>query len=68
MGSFMDRSALPGADRSSVWLTDLIDAAEVVATSAETCDPAIVRAFSHRLQMSSDVGPLSEPAYAGSGG
>ena len=68
MGSSMDRSAVPGADRSTVWLADLIDAAEVVATSAETCDPAIVRAFSHRLQMSSDVAPLLEPAYAGTGG
>jgi hypothetical protein len=29
----------------------LIEAAEVLAASAEPCDAAIVRAFSHRLEM-----------------
>ena len=51
MGIFMDRSTLPNADPSTVWLTDLIEATEVVAASAEPCDPAIVKAFSHRLEM-----------------
>ena len=48
MGTY--RSTLPSADPSTVWLADLIDAAEVLAASAEPCDPAIVRAFSHRLE------------------
>ena len=50
MGIFMDRSTLPSADPSTVWLTDLIEAAEVVVASAEPCDPAMVKAFSHRLE------------------
>jgi hypothetical protein len=29
-GSSMDRSALPSADRSTVWLADLIEETEVV--------------------------------------
>ena len=45
----MDHSASPSADPGTVWLTDLIEAAEVAAASAEPCDPAIVKAFSHRL-------------------
>ena len=45
MGIFMGRS-VPSADPSTVWLADLIEAAEVLAASAEPCDPAIVRAFS----------------------
>jgi hypothetical protein len=49
MGIFMDRSNLPSADPSTVWLTDLIEATEAVAASSEPCDPAIVEAFSHRL-------------------
>jgi len=49
MGIFMGRS-LPSADPSTVWLADLIEAAEVLAASAEPCDPAIVRAFSHHLE------------------
>ena len=49
MGIFMDRPTLPSADPSTVWLADLIEATEVVAASAEPCDPAIVKAFSHRL-------------------
>ena len=49
MGIFMGRS-VPSADPSTVWLADLIEAAEVLAASAEPCDPAIVRAFSHRLE------------------
>ena len=50
MGIFMGRT-VPSADPSTVWLADLIEAAEVLAASAEPCDPAIVRAFSHRLEM-----------------
>jgi hypothetical protein len=37
------------ADPSTVWLADLIEATEVVAASAEPCDPAIVKAFGHRM-------------------
>ena len=51
MGIFVDRSTLPGADPSTIWLADLIEATEVVAASAEPCDPAIMKAFSHRLEM-----------------
>jgi len=47
---FMART-VPSADPSTVWLAGLIEAAEVLAASAEPCDPAIVRAFSHRLEM-----------------
>jgi hypothetical protein len=50
MGIFMGRT-VPSADPSTVWLADLIEAAQVLAASAEPCDPAIVRAFSHRLEM-----------------
>ena len=50
MGIFMDRSTLPSADPSTVWLADLIEAAEVVAASAEPCDPAKLKAFGHRLE------------------
>ena len=65
MGIFMDRPTL-GADHSTVWLTDLIEAAEVLAASAEPCDPAIVKAFGHRLEMRADVvRPLFEPARMG---
>ena len=53
MGIFMDRSTSPSADPGTVWLADLIEATEVVAASAEPCDPAIVKAFSHRLECSS---------------
>ena len=42
---------VPSADPSTVWLADLIEAAEVLAASAKLCDPAIVRAFNHRLEM-----------------
>ena len=66
MGIFMDRSTLPSADPSTVWLADLIEAAEVLAASAEPCDPAIVKAFGHRLEMRADVvRPLFEPARMG---
>jgi hypothetical protein len=51
----MDRSPLPNADPSTVWLANLIGATEVVAASAEQCDPAIVKAFSHRLELRVDV-------------
>jgi hypothetical protein len=59
MGIFMDRPTLPSADPSTVWLADLIEATEVVAASAEPCDPAIVKAFSHRLELRADVRPRS---------
>jgi hypothetical protein len=49
MGIFMGRS-VPSADPRTVWLADLIEAAEMLGASAEPCDPAIVRAFSHRLE------------------
>ena len=52
----MDRSALPRTDRS--WLAGLIQATEVVAASAEPCDPATVKAFSDRCAMRADVRPL----------
>ena len=65
MGIFMDRSTLPSADPSTVWLTHLIEASEVLAASVEPCDPAIVKAFSHRLEMRTDVRPLIEPARVG---
>jgi hypothetical protein len=63
----MDRSTLPSADPSTVWLADLIEAAEVLAVSAEPCDPAIVKAFGHRLEMRADVRPLFDPARMGRG-
>ncbi len=68
MGIFVDRSTLPGADPSTIWLADLIEATEVLAASAEPCDPAIVRAFSNRLAMRADIRPLFEPAAMGTGG
>jgi hypothetical protein len=54
----MDQSALTSSDRSGVWLAHLIEAAEVVAASAEPCDAAIVKTFSYRLEQRADVGPL----------
>jgi hypothetical protein len=63
----MSRSALPSSDRSTVWLADLIEAAEVVAASAEPCNPAAMKAFSHRLAMGADVQTRFEPARASSG-
>jgi hypothetical protein len=68
MGIFIDRSTLPSADRSTVWLANLIEATEVVAASAEPCDPATVKAFSRRLELCADVRPLFEPAAMGTGG
>ena len=53
----MDRSTLPSANPSTVWLADLIGATEAVAGSAEPCDPAIVKAFRHRLELRVDVRP-----------
>ena len=64
MGVFMDRSNLPSADPSTVWLADLIEATEVLAASAEPCDPAIVKAFNDRLEMRADVRPPFDPAFA----
>jgi hypothetical protein len=52
----------------AVWLADLIEAAEVLAASAESCDPAIVKAFGHRLEMRADVRPPFDPAFAVSQG
>ena len=63
-----DRSTLPCADPSTVWLADLIETTEVLAASAEPCDPAIVKAFSHRLELCAYVRPLFEPAALGTGG
>ena len=60
----MGRSALPSADLSTVWLADLIEATEVVAASAEPCDPDIVKAFSHRLELRADVKPLFQDVSA----
>jgi hypothetical protein len=56
----MGHAALPITDRSTVWLADLIEATEVVAASDKPCDPAIVAAFSHRLEMRADIRPLFE--------
>ena len=66
MGTY--RSTLPSADPSIVWLADLIEATEVVVASAEPCDPAIVKAFSHRLELRAFVRPLFGPASLGAGG
>ena len=64
----MGRSALPSADPGTVWLTELIEATEAVAASAEPCDPAVVKAFSHRLELLAHVRPLLEPVTLGTGG
>ena len=58
----MGRSALPGTDPSTVWLVDFIKATEAVAASAESCDPAIVKVFSHRLPTGANGRPLLEQA------
>ena len=63
-----DRSTSPRADPSTVWLADLVEATEVVAASAEPCDPAIVKAFRHHLDLRADVRPLFEPAAIDTGG
>ena len=65
MGIFMGRT-VPSADPSTVWLADLIEAAEVLGTSAEPCDPAIVRAFSHRLEIARQPLLPSEVPFIGS--
>jgi len=62
----MGRSALPSADPSTVWLADLIEATEVVAASDEPCDPVIVNAFSHRLELRADKS-LFKPCALGTG-
>jgi hypothetical protein len=46
----MGRS-VPTADPETLWLMALIEAAEELAASTEPCDPAIVRAFSLRLEL-----------------
>jgi hypothetical protein len=63
----MGRSALSSTDRGTVWLADLIEAAEVVAASAEPCNPAAMKAFSHRLAMGADVRTRFEPVRIDSG-
>jgi hypothetical protein len=60
------RSALPSKDRSTVWLADLIEAAEVVAASAEPCNPAAMKAFSNRLAMGTNDRTRFAPARMGS--
>ena len=67
MGVFMDRSTLPGADPSTIWLADLIEATEVLAASVEPCDPAIMKAFSHRLELRVDVRPPIQAGLQGYG-
>jgi hypothetical protein len=52
------QTALPDTGRSANWLANLIEAAEVVAASPETCDPAILTAFSYRLGTRITVRPL----------
>ena len=59
----MDRPALP----STVWLAGLIKASEVVGASAAPCDPAAVKAFSHRLEMPADTRPVFEVDKPASG-
>ena len=66
MGTY--RSTLPSADPSILWLANLIEATEVVAASVEPCDPAIVKAFSHRLEFCAYIRPLFEPASLSTGG
>ena len=63
MGIFMGRTG-PSTDPSTVWLADLIEAAEVLAASAEPCDAAIVTAFGHRLEMPGLPLPPSEVPYS----
>ena len=57
------RHVLRSSDPSTDWLADLIEATEVVAASAEPCDPAIMNAF--RDHLSADVRPLFEPSRMG---
>jgi len=47
----MGRSAIPSSDPTTIWLEDLIEAMEAVAGSNEPCAPAIVKMFSHRLEL-----------------
>ena len=54
---------VPSADPSTVWPADLIEVAEVLAAS-RPCEPAIVEAFGHRLEMRADVRPPFDPALA----
>jgi hypothetical protein len=63
----MVRSTSPSADPSTIWLAGLIGAAEVVAASAEPCDPAIVKAFRHRLELPVDIGAPSNRPSIGTG-
>jgi hypothetical protein len=63
----MERPALPNADRSTVWLADLIQTTEEVAASSRPCDAAIINAFSQRLEMRADVRPLFDLVRIGTG-
>lgn len=56
----MGGSALREIDRSTAWLAGLIEATEVVTTSAEPCEPAIMTAFRHRLAVHSGLQSLLE--------
>jgi hypothetical protein len=64
----MGRPSLPSAEPGTIWLADLIEATEAVGASAEQCAPAILKAFSHRLEMRADVRPPFEPPRKGTGG
>ena len=64
----MERFTLRSADPSTVWLADLIRATEAVAAfSAEPCDPAAVKAFSHRLEMRTNAAAIGYRALAAPG-
>jgi hypothetical protein len=50
LDTMMDRSALPGADRSTVWLAGLIEPTEVVATPLKHVtrhSESVQRSFGH---------------------
>jgi hypothetical protein len=66
--ALMERPASPSGDRGTVWLADLIETTEVVAASSKPCDPAIMTAFSHRLEMRADIRPLFDVVRNGTGG
>ena len=58
----MAHTALASDNASSIWLSGLIEATEAIATSAQPCDPATVKAFTHRLQMRPAAAPVLELA------
>jgi len=53
----MGPSVVPSSEQSTAWLADLIKATELVASTANPCDPATLRAFGHRLGIRVDVQP-----------